>query len=357
MKTKFIGPICGFLAVLCSGCSQPTFNDELWLQEVNAKPVELLYAQHFKEGKYFNPWLKITKNMAEVFIWRMTPAAPYSDFEKDFLPTVRSDTITRLQNNPTKDFILWIGHNSFLIKSGGQVWLTDPMFSERALLPPRKTPPALTAEQIVGIFPKVNVVISHNHYDHLDQNSIEQLSENYRYYVPMGLKETLQEWQPTAEVIEMDWWQKKEIAEGVEIHCLPAQHWSRRVFSGENSSLWASYMLITPQHYIYFGGDSGYFHGYKEFGRRYPKIDYALIPTTAYHPRWFMHKAHMNIDEALMAFQDLRADYFVPTQWGTFHLGDEPAGYPGLDLKKNIADRNLESNRYLIMDIGQITEL
>jgi L-ascorbate metabolism protein UlaG (beta-lactamase superfamily) len=105
---------------------------------------------------------------------------------------------------------------------------------------------------------------------------------------------------------------------------------------------------------IYFGGDSGYFIGYREIGRRFPNIGYALLPTTAYHPRWFMHYAHMNIPEALAAFRDLGARYFIPTQWGTFHLGDEPPGYAALDLKNTIQKRNLDSSRFIIMDIGQI---
>lgn len=352
-----IALICGFIMIWLTGCTQPSFNEELWLQEVSRTPVDLLYAPHFKNGKYFNPWLEIQKDLSEVVLWRLTPAQTYEENEKAFLPALRTDTFTKLQTDMPEAFILWLGHNSFLIKDGDQVWLTDPMFSKRALLPARKTPPALVSEEIVKLFPAVNVVISHNHYDHLDQSSIEQLSANYTYYVPMGLKDLLQEWQPKADVIEMDWWQKQKIAEGFEIHCLPAQHWSRRVFSGENTSLWASYMLVTPRNHIYFGGDSGYFIGYREFGRRYEKIDYALIPTTAYHPRWFMHKAHMNIDEALRAFQELGADYFIPTQWGTFHLGDEPAGYPGLDLKRTIAQRKLEPNRYRLLDLGELLEL
>jgi len=91
-----------------------------------------------------------------------------------------------------------------------------------------------------------------------------------------------------------------------------------------NTTLWASFLIITPSVKVYFAGDSGYFIGYREIGRRYPGIDYVLMPTTAYRPRWFMHYAHMNIDEAIDAFADLKAYRFIPTQWGTFHLGDEP---------------------------------
>jgi L-ascorbate metabolism protein UlaG (beta-lactamase superfamily) len=105
---------------------------------------------------------------------------------------------------------------------------------------------------------------------------------------------------------------------------------------------------------IYLGGDTGYFIGYREIAKRYPKIDYALLPTTAYHPRWFMHSVHMNVDEALEAFSDLNARYMIPQQWGTFPLGDEPPGYSILDLRRQIAERELDASRFIILDIGEI---
>ncbi len=113
-------------------------------------------------------------------------------------------------------------------------------------------------------------------------------------------------------------------------------------------------MLVGSETTIYYGADSGYFIGFREFGRRFPDIDYALLSTTAYHPRWFMHYAHANIDETIDAFHDLGAKYVIPTQWGTFSLGNEPAGYPALDLKRHIKARRLDPARYIIMDIGEM---
>ena len=96
-------------------------------------------------------------------------------------------------------------------------------------------------------------------------------------------------------VSEHDWWDQVNIS-GYSLTSLPVQHWSRRIWQGTNTTLWSSYMLQTKNHVIYYGGDSGYFIGYKEFARKYPAIDYALLPTTAYHPRWFMHYSHMNVE-------------------------------------------------------------
>ena len=113
-------------------------------------------------------------------------------------------------------------------------------------------------------------------------------------------------------------------------------------------------MLQAGDASIYYVGDSGYFVDFKEIGRRFPRIDYVLMPLTAYHPRWFMHYAHMNAAESIQAFQDLKAGYYIPTQWGAFHLGDNPPGFPVLDLKRTIERRNLDPAPYLIMDIGEI---
>lgn len=352
MIRKTIGVIATLFLV--TSCTPPNFSENRWQEKIESARVEQLYAPHEKEGVFFNPWLKPERKFSDVLKWKLSPSQSYSEKEEAFMPEVLADTESRVLAAGERDFIAWLGHGTFLIKSGAAVWLVDPMFSKRALLPARKTAPALSAHVINKLFPDVNVVISHNHYDHLDADSISQLSEKYTFYLPKGLHKVVVEWQPKARIIEMDWWQTISIRDGYEIHCLPAQHWSRRATGGENTSLWASYMFVTPQRQIYFGGDSGYFIGYREFGKKYPEIDYALMPVTAYHPRWFMHEAHMNAREALQAFQDLGADFFIPTQWGTFHLGDNPPGYPVLDLRQIIREKNLDADRFLIPAIGQL---
>ena len=231
------------------------------------------------------------------------------------------------------DFIAWIGHASFLIRINGEYWITDPIFSERALLPKRKTPPGLSLSEFAALPGKKNVLISHSHYDHLDSESIRRLPADTRVYVPLGLKALMNDL-GKEDVVEMDWWQAVSCGDHCQVVCLPAQHWSRRITQNTDTTLWASFLLVTPGRKIYYGGDSGYFIGYREIGRRYPGIDYALLPVTAYEPRWFMHYAHMDAREALDAFRDLGARYFIPTQWGTFRLGDEPIGQAPSALSK-----------------------
>ena len=332
----------------------PSFDEDVWRQRVDAQNTELLYAPHFKDGVYFNPWMPMQSDRFGQFLkWRFSKKAPYTDEERTFLPHVRQDLAGRMQKNAGKDTIAWIGHATFLIRTAGVFWLTDPMLSKRALLPKRLTPPALLKDDLKKLTDPLYVLISHNHYDHLDKDTIRSLPDHARIFVPPGLKGTLQSFFG-GEIQEVDWWERIDLGGGMQLVSLPAQHWSRRIGQDFNTSLWASYLMITPGATIYYGGDSGFFVGYREIGKRFPGIDYALMPLTAYHPRWFMHYAHVNASESIQAFQDLGARYYIPTQWGTFQLGDNPPGYPVLDLKKTITQQNLDPSRFIIMDIGQI---
>jgi len=346
-----------FLILLLGGyaAASQNFDEASWRKQVESAKVEDLYAPHFKDGRFFNPWMPREHGIPLKFLkWKLmgrqdNPSGAYTS-----VPAVIPGAVERIRAMPEGDFILWVGHATFLMRLGGEFWLTDPMFSDRALLPKRHTPPAMRASDLreLGVT-KLNVVISHNHFDHLDKKSIKDLPDDARFYVPLGLKRFFTDL-GKKDIIEMDWWQKTGHGAGVEVVCLPAQHWSRRIDPAANSTLWASFLIVTPAVKVYFAGDSGYFIGYREIGRRYPGIDYALMPTTAYRPRWFMHYAHMNIDEAIDAFDDLQARFFIPTQWGAFHLGDDPPGYAAIELKRKIAERKRDPSRFLIMDIGQI---
>ncbi len=337
----------------CSSKEKENFSEIQWKQKVEKTKTKNLYAPHYIDGKYFSPWMKMKdRNFLEVLRWKLFYKTSFTKEEKEFLPKVFPDTLKRL-SQIKENFILWIGHNTFLIRIDGIYWMTDPIFSKRALLPSRLTPPALTLKEFNSIVKNVNVLISHNHYDHLDHSSIKQLSQNATLVVPKGLKAVVMA-MDQKNVHEMDWWEELKIGKDSKLICLPAQHWSMRINQGRNESLWASYLLITPSVTIYFGGDSGYFKGFKEIGRKYPEIDYAFMATTAYRPRWFMHYQHMNIPEAIQGFEDLNARFFIPTQWGTFPLGSEPPGFPGLDLARYIEKNQLDSSQFKIMNIGEI---
>ena len=345
--------LAGLLAFACRHSPAP-FDEGKWREQVQEQSVEKLYAPHFKDGRYFNPWMPMEYGGLWRFLkWKFSIEKQYSEEEKTYRPQFIPELKKRIQDMPEGDFIVWIGHATFLLRLQGDYWISDPMFSERAFLPKRITPPAITGEDLRELAPRLNVLISHNHYDHLDEASIRSLPEDSMIYVPLGLKQYVETFHRGV-VQELDWWQEIALGGGKKLVCLPAQHWSRRFGQGYNETLWAAFLLITPEVTVYYGGDSGYFLGYKEIGRRFPHIDYALISTTAYHPRWFMHYAHKSIPEALDAFQDLDADLFIPTQWGTFQLGDEPPGYPALDLMRTIEERKLDRSRFILLNIGEI---
>ncbi len=351
--------VVAVLAVLSLSCAcmRSDFDEAAWRARVKSSDPGLLYAPHYQDGRFFNPWMSEERGGLVRFLrWRFSPAQHYSEEERIFRPAFIDKAQERILAMPEGDFILWVGHGTFLMRLGGTYWLTDPILSERALLPRRKTPPALTAEDLRAIAPKLNVIVSHNHYDHLDEPTIRDLPADTRLFVPLGLKSFMRKAGKT-QVTEMDWWETVDAGDGTTLVCLPMQHWSRRIGQGVNETLWASFLLVTPTLKIYFGGGAGYFIGHEEIGRRFPGIDYALLPTTAYHPRWFMHYAHMNIEETLEAFKDLGARFMIPQQWGTFHLGDEPVGYPIVDLRRWLAAGNGDPSRILVLSLGEILPL
>jgi len=343
-----------FLLAAC-GFSVRPFDEKRWREEVAATDPALLHAPHYRDGRYFNPWMPVEKDFGEVLVWWLSARTTYPPEEEQAAPRIVPGLRQRIAAT-SGDFIAWIGHATFLIRSGGVYWLTDPMFSERALLPQRLTPPALSLEEFLSLPGEKNVIVSHNHYDHLDAASIRGLPADTRIYAPLGLKPLLNEW-GKKNVVEMDWWQEVACGDGCRVICLPAQHWSRRTPTDTNATLWASFLLETPEKKIYYGGDSGYFLGYREIGRRYPGIDYALLPVTAYDPRWFMHYPHLDAREALAAFRDLGARHFIPTQWGAFRLGDEPIGHAPRALTRELRSSGVKADQLLVMDIGQLLPL
>jgi N-acyl-phosphatidylethanolamine-hydrolysing phospholipase D len=223
--------------------------------------------------------------------------------------------------------VTWLGQASFLLQIGGLNLLTDPVLSLRAspfawFGPARVVPPALTVEQL----PPVDaVLISHDHYDHLDSRSIKALIERFGsalpIYAPLGHSRWFAKLGARS-IVELGWWQSRR-ADNLELHCLPVQHWSRRILA-VNRRLWCSWLVRTQGVSLYFCGDSGYCPVFREIRTRVGSPDIALMPIGAYEPRWFMKLAHMNPEEAVQAFLDLGARDFVAMHWGTFNLTDEP---------------------------------
>jgi len=214
-----------------------------------------------------------------------------------------------------------LGHSTVLIKMGSKIWLTDPMFSERAS-PVQWFGPQRFHELPIEIadLPEIEgVVISHNHYDHLDYQSIISLIDKVnKFYVPLGVKSTLVKWGiDKRKVIELDWWQSYQVGE-FEVVSTPSRHFSGRGIMDANTTLWSSWVIKNKTQSIYFSGDTGYFAGFKDIGDRLGPFDIAFMETGAYHPKW--PDIHMLPEHSIQAFKDVQGKLYVPIHNGTFDL-------------------------------------
>jgi L-ascorbate metabolism protein UlaG (beta-lactamase superfamily) len=216
--------------------------------------------------------------------------------------------------------VTWAGHASFVIQIGGRTVLTDPVWSHRIPgVPPRLTPPGVAWSAL----PTVDaVLISHNHYDHLDAPTMRRLPRNTPVFVP-GMLGSWFRSRGFRSVTELDWWESVPL-DGVAFEFVPAHHWSRRSLYDTCKTLWGGWMLSSPTAKIYFAGDTGYGHWFAEIGRRHADIDLALLPVGAYEPNWFMRPMHLNPAEAVRACLDLGAARMATMHWGTFVLSTEP---------------------------------
>ena len=217
--------------------------------------------------------------------------------------------------------VTWAGHASWVVRIGGLTVLTDPVWSARIPGTPRRITP-------VGVpwrnLPPVDaVVISHNHYDHLDAPTLRRLPRDTPAYVPAGLGAWCRR-RGFVRVTELDWWEAAELR-GVRLDFVPAHHWSRRTLTDACRTLWGGWVLTDGAgHRVYFAGDSGYGRFFAEIGRAHPGIDLALLPIGAYAPRRMLGPVHTDPEEAVQAYADLGAAAMAPMHWATFLLSSEP---------------------------------
>lgn len=239
------------------------------------------------------------------------------------LKDITAATLAKLPNDEMTLFRL--GHSSFLLKASSAYWLIDPVFSDRAspfsfIGPKRFHQPPITIEDLPEI---EGVIISHNHYDHLDKKATKALASKVKHFiVPLGVSNDLKSWGVDSnKVIELDWWQNIHIS-GIDFTFTPTQHFSGRGVTDSNKTLWGSWVIKTTQkgaeQSLFYSGDSGYFDGFKEIGEKYGPFDLTIIETGAYDKDW--PEVHMTPEQSLQAHIDVRGNKMLPAHNGTFDL-------------------------------------
>ena len=254
--------------------------------------------------------------------------------------------------------VTWIGHSTFLVQLNGLNMLTDPIFSDRCSPvqwagPKRITPPAIPYDSL----PPIDIVlISHNHYDHLDRETVERIGNAARWFVPLKVKPWFSD-EGITTAMEMDWWDATTVGP-LRIICTPAQHFSGRTPTGRNESLWSSWTVIGPHHRFWFAGDTGYNTvQFKEIGKKYGPFDLGFIPIGAYDPPWIMKNHHVNPEEAVLIHKDIRSRFSIDMHWGTFILTDEPIGEPPERLKVAVHQANLPDRPFITIPQGKTLSL
>jgi L-ascorbate metabolism protein UlaG (beta-lactamase superfamily) len=254
--------------------------------------------------------------------------------------------------------VTYINHATLLIQAGGLNILTDPHFSERCSPvqfagPKRVHSPGVPFEEL----PKIDVVlISHDHYDHLDLPTIEKLVKRNQpqFFVGLGVKSRFNH---EANVTELDWWESTEVTQDLKIHFVEVQHFSGRLPWDRNSTLWGGFVIELAGHKIYFGGDSGYGGHYLRTYERFGHMDLSLLPIGAYAPRDFMGPVHVDPEQAVQAHQDLKSKKSIGMHFGTFQLTAEEIDEPLRLLKTETKKAGLAENSFITLKPGQSVEL
>jgi L-ascorbate metabolism protein UlaG (beta-lactamase superfamily) len=302
-------------------------------------------SDHF-DGLRFSDGRVIRKGWSDFFRWQFGggreawPATfPAARADK---PPARADGLR----------VSHIGHASFLIQADGVNLITDPLFSERASPvsfagPKRVNPPGVAFDDLPAIDA---ILITHNHYDHLDLASIHRIvaRDRARIIAPLGNDAIIKAGRPDITVEAHDWGDQVTLAPGVAVTLVPAYHWSARGAFDRHMALWASYVIETAQGRIYHVGDTGYHDGafFRDHGARFGPFRLALLPIGAYEPRWFMEDNHMNPAEAVQVMLALRAEEAIGHHWGTFQLTNEGVERPRADLAAALAAAGVDPVRF-----------
>jgi L-ascorbate metabolism protein UlaG (beta-lactamase superfamily) len=328
------------------------------------KPVNHYYrgadSDHFRDGLFFNPDGEAPRGLADLLRWRFGGKRrkwPVS-WPSPFSPAKPEG---RLDGNALR--VTMVGHASVLIQTSALNILTDPVWSDRVspfsfVGPKRVNPPGIAFEDL----PQVDLVlVSHNHYDHLDQATLARLADVHRPTILtlLGNDAIIAASAPGASVRAHDWGERIPIANGVVVHVEPAHHWSARGTRDRRMALWGGFVIETPAGKILFAGDTG-FHGgrhYRALAERHRALRLAILPIGSYEPRWFMEPQHQNPEEAVEGMLLANAAFAAGCHWGTFPLTDEAIDEPRDRLAAALASKGIDGKRFRAMLPGEVWDV
>jgi L-ascorbate metabolism protein UlaG (beta-lactamase superfamily) len=326
------------------GCATP----EVHLKNPNLKTIRPDYPGNtFRAGRFAEPYMSDIANTPWPLIrWGFTPN-PKKQIKQQELYSLPVRPVTALPD-PKRDYLIWLGHATFLLHLNGRTLLTDPNLTAPPMVKRRAQVPLA-----IQTVPLDYILVSHGHYDHLDQTTLAQLQgDSLTALVPLKIGALVTCANAKITVQEAGWYQQYLTPEDIKITLLPAKHWNRRTPFDFNQSLWGSFLIQWKHKTLYFAGDTGYAGHFREIAALVGPIDYAILPIGAYDPPFIMQPSHLNPEEALRAFQDLGAKHLIPMHYGTFDLSDEPLGEPIRWFKDLVGRQHLEP-AVNIPDVGE----
>jgi L-ascorbate metabolism protein UlaG (beta-lactamase superfamily) len=309
-------------------------------------PVSL----HFNGKRFINPGGVRAKGFPDVMRWMFSRKRGAWTMPQSTVAGQRPPAVV-----PNGLHITFVNHSTFLIQVDGVNILTDPVWSERASPftfagPKRMRPPGIHFDDL----PRIDLVLlSHNHYDHLDARTVIALNERFhpKFIEPLGVGKFLEEL-GIASRTDLDWATSTMVNDDISVAAVPAQHFSGRGLFDRDATLWCGYVIATRQGNIYFAGDSGYNNStFKEIGREFrPRV--SIIPIGAYKPNWFMSPIHCSPSEAVQIHIDVASELTIASHFGTFPLADDGSEDPINDLKEALVERGIPENKFVTMKEG-----
>jgi L-ascorbate metabolism protein UlaG (beta-lactamase superfamily) len=313
-------------------------------------------SDHFDGKQFINPGGMKAKGLREVFKWMFTRK------RSKWVESTDEKTGARpLAFIKEGIRITFVNHSTFLIQVNGVNILTDPVWSKRVSPfqwagPKRMRPPGIKLEDL----PRIHfVLLSHNHYDHLDIQTVRIINGAHhpKFITPLGVKAFLDQ-QQVSGATDLDWWDELTLTNDIKVQAVPAQHFSGRGSLDRDATLWCGYVLNTPAGKIYFAGDTGYNDfTFKEIGEKFSGFDVSIIPIGAYKPRWFMSPIHVDPEQAVKIHMETKSKLSIASHFGTFPLADDGKEDPINELEKALQTNNLPATVFITLQEGESRDI